>query len=40
MSKEPHIISKVPRLFDELTYPSWRPEEVAFVVLAAIACPK
>ena len=39
MSKEPHMISKVPRPSDELTHPSWRPEEVAFVMLAAIACP-
>ena len=40
MSKEPHMISKVPRPIGELINSFWRPEEVAFVVLAAIACPK
>ena len=40
MSRVPHIISKVPRPFGELTHPSWRPEEVALVVLVANACPK
>lgn len=40
VSREPHIISKVPRPFGELTHPSWRAEEVAFVVLVAIASPR
>ena len=31
------MISQVPRPFGELTHPSWRPEDVAFVVLAAAA---
>ena len=34
------MMSKVPRPFGELTHPSWRPEDVAFVVLAAIASPR
>lgn len=38
--REPHMISYVPRPFGELTHPSWRPEEVAFVVLAAAASPR
>lgn len=34
------MISKVPRPFGELTHPSWCPEDVAFVVLAATASPR
>ena len=40
VSREPHMISKVPRPFGELTHPSWRPEDVAFVVLAPNAFPR
>ena len=38
--REPHMISKVPRPFGELTHPSWRPEDVAFVVATAAASPR
>ena len=31
------MISKVPRPLGELTHPCWSAEDVAFVVLAAIA---
>lgn len=37
---EPQIISQVPRPFGELTHPSWRPEDVAFVVLVATTAPR
>ena len=35
--REPHMISKVPLPFGELTHPSWCSEDVAFEVLAATA---
>ncbi len=38
--REPHMMSKVPRPFGELTQPCWCPEDVAFAVLAAIASPR
>ena len=40
VNREPQIISNVPRPFGELTHPSLCPEDVAFVVLNAIASPK
>lgn len=40
VNREPQMISNVPRPFGELTHPCLCSEDVAFVVLTAIASPK